>query len=202
MFSLENDDVSVIREVAQKSKSRICGFILYTRADAHITKVIKDEDYWDALDAASGENWPIFAVKPLNKTCCIYANYRSRLCEEDNKVKEPSENSKYLNFFRIDSTDSLPCFVAFYIKDNDEVEQLTCKIKGRTKVDTYNSLREIVDEIAKAERLILPQYKRTENVFREAASNLHAYCFRRSIAGVFMGLKYVKPLNKLLGGMI
>lgn len=53
MFSLENDDVSVIREVAQKSKSRICGFILYTRADAHIKKVIKDEDYWDALDAAS-----------------------------------------------------------------------------------------------------------------------------------------------------
>ena len=201
MFSLENDDVSVIREVAQKSKSRICGFILYTRADAHIIKVIKDEDYWDALDAASGVNWPIFVVKPLNKTCCINANYRSRFSEEDNKVKEPSENSKYLNFFRIDSTDSLPCFVAFYIKDNDEVEQLTCKIKGRAKVDTYNSLREIVDEIAKAERLILPQYKRTENVFREAASNLHAYCFRRSIAGVFVGLKYVKPFIKLLGDL-
>lgn len=155
---------------------------MYTRADAHIKKVIKDEDYWDALDAASGVNWPIFVVKPLNKTCCIYANYRSRFSEEDNKVKEPSGNSKYLKLFQIDSTDSLPCFVAFYIKDNDEVEQLTYKIKGRTKVDTYNSLREIVDEIAKAERLILPQYKRTENVFREAASNLHAYCFRRSIA--------------------
>lgn len=163
--------------------------------------MIKDEDYWDALDAASGVNWPIFVVKPLNKTCCIYANYRSRFSEEDNKVKEPSGNSKYLNFFQIDSTDSLPCFVAFYINDNDEVEQLTCKIKGRTKVDTYNSLREIVDEIAKAERLILQQYKRTENVFREAASNLHAYCFRRSIAGVFVGLKYVKPFIKLLGDL-
>ena len=101
MFSLENDDVSVIREVAQKSKSRICGFILYTRADAHIKKVIKDEDYWDALDAASGENWPIFAVKPLNKICCIYANYRSRFSEEDNRVKEPSGNSKYLKLFQI-----------------------------------------------------------------------------------------------------
>ena len=177
-------------------------FYLVHQSRCSYNKGDRDEDYWDALDAASGENWPIFAVKPLNKTCCIYANYRSRFSEEDNRVKEPSGNSKYLNFFRIDSTDSLPCFVAFYIKDNDEVEQLTCKIKGRTKVDTYNSLREIVDEIAKAERLILPQYKRTENVFREAASNLHAYCFRRSIAGVFMGLKYVKPLNKLLGGMI
>lgn len=80
---------------------------------------------------------------------------------------------------------------------------MACKIKGRTKVDTYNSLREIVDEIAKAERLILPQYKRTENVFREAASNLHAYCFRRSMAdGVSVVLNHVKPFIKLLGGMI
>ena len=73
MFSLENDDVSVIREVAQKSKSRICGFILYTRADAHIKKVIKDEDYWDALDAASG----VKAAKAAGMQCIAVRNPNS-----------------------------------------------------------------------------------------------------------------------------
>lgn len=103
MFPLENDDVSCIRDVAKKSVSRISGFILYTRADAFVAKVLKDEDYWNALDTASGANWPIFAVRPLNK-----GYYTVSRASEDpfcnfmySKWTEPNENSKFLHFFGI-----------------------------------------------------------------------------------------------------
>lgn len=126
MYPLEMNDVDLIRKVAKKSRSRICGFIMYTRADAFVAKVLKDDDYWDSLDAISGPNWPIFAVRPL------YSGKKTFSCagRKDGHIalgvpsirKEPKENLKCLQFFNLDSTEQLPCFIAFYISDKNEVE--------------------------------------------------------------------------------
>lgn len=201
MFPLENNDVSCIREVANKTISRICGFILYTRADAFVTKVLKDEDYWNALDTASGANWPIFAVRPLNRGSRTFSRatenpFCNFMCS---KWTEPNENLKFLHFFEIPSTMELPCFIAFYINEHDKVEQVTIKIKGNTVEETYWSIREIVDAISMAEREIKPQYKQTGNVFREVAKNLDALCFERNMAnGKPAILMFVKPLLRLM----
>ena len=44
LFLIEDKDINCVREIAGKSVSRICGFILYTRANAFVAKVMKDEE--------------------------------------------------------------------------------------------------------------------------------------------------------------
>lgn len=107
MFPLEMNDVGLIRETAKESRSRICGFIMYTKADAFVAKVLKDDDYWDSLDAISGPNWPIFAVRPLCSRRKIFScagRKNERIAHFVPSIgKETEENLKYLQFFNLDS---------------------------------------------------------------------------------------------------
>lgn len=200
MFTLDKSDISIIREVAKGATSRICGFIMYTRKDAFVAKVINDKEFWDALDDASGTNWPIFVVKPL-----VQGSYTLYRASEDWHINfmrtiwdEPNDNQKYLDFFGLDSSEKLPCFIAFHITDNDKIEQVVCKIKGDNKDETYKSIKEIVDCIAAAEKDILPEYKSTDSVFREVAKNLDVLKFRSNANRIVEILTLVKPLLGLV----
>lgn len=201
MFPLDNNDVELIRKVANVSRSRICGFIMYTKADAFVAKVLKDEDYWNALYAASGANWPIFAIKPLSTRRKLedFESEEQKLRYVSALQEEPDVNRKYLQFFKLPSSEELPCFIAFYVNDRSKVEQLVCEIKGNSVEEVYKSIREIVDSISNAEKQILPEYKQTESVFREVAKNLDALCLRRTMAdGLPAILMSVRSLFRLI----
>ena len=73
MFPFEKEcGLKIIKELVKgdKTLSRIYGFILYTDKDPYVAKVLRDEDFWNALDSISGANWPIFSVRPLRKGKC------------------------------------------------------------------------------------------------------------------------------------
>ena len=73
MISFENEcGLETIKNLVKgdKTLSRIYGFILYTDKDPYVAKVLRDEDFWNALDSISGANWPIFSVRPLRKGKC------------------------------------------------------------------------------------------------------------------------------------
>lgn len=61
--------LSLVKDIVRgdESLSRIYGFILYTDKDPFVAKVLRDEDFWQALNSISGPSWPIFAVRPLIK---------------------------------------------------------------------------------------------------------------------------------------
>ena len=70
MFALQKEcGLEVIKGLVEgdKNLSRIFGFILYTEKDPYVAKVLRDEDFWKSLDGISGDNWPIFAVRPMEK---------------------------------------------------------------------------------------------------------------------------------------
>jgi len=54
---------------SQSSRSGVVAFgcIVYDETTAEVRKLFKDEDYWDALDAASGPSFEVFAVKDETK---------------------------------------------------------------------------------------------------------------------------------------
>ena len=186
MFPFEKEcGLKIIKDLVKgdKTLSRIYGFILYTDNDPYVAKVLRDEDFWDALDSISGANWSIFAVRPLRK-----GKYSLPASSSSDIISymvptwvEPKANMQVLRDFGLENTESLPLFVAFMWDDTDELNQVAIPIEGKTIDTVYNSLQEIVKVITKAEAKVLPQYKGTVNVFRNIVTELNALKFKHSV---------------------
>ena len=65
MKLIEEFDLKVINEC--RCKSNIYGFILFSKINYSVVKVMRDADFIDALHIISGPNWPILFVSPLEK---------------------------------------------------------------------------------------------------------------------------------------
>lgn len=187
--------ITQIREISEHTVARIFGFIMYTRRHAYIIKALRDNDLWSELDEISGANWPIFSVKPLSEG--RYELPKSNRNSSQMLVpiwKEPNENKEFLSVFSLNESKDLPCFITFIWKDNDEIEQIVWKLSNKNKKEAFNSIREVVSIISETEELILPEYKRTENVFRNVKANIEARIAKHSI---IRNLKTVLRLKEL-----
>ena len=177
--------MKTIKELVKgdKTLSRIYGFILYTDQDPYVAKVLRDEDFWNALDGISGANWPIFAVRPLCKgKYSITSSGGSDIISYMVPTwVEPKVNMQVLRDFGLENTECLPLFVAFMWDDTDELNQVAIPIEGKDIDTVYNFIEEIVKVITKAEAEVLPQYKGTVNVFRNILTELDALKFKHTI---------------------
>ena len=187
--------ITQIREISEHTVARIFGFIMYTRRHAYIIKALRDNDLWSELDEISGANWPIFSVKPLSEGRYELAKSNRNLSQMLVPIwKEPNENKEFLSVFSLNESKDLPCFITFIWKDNDEIEQIVWKLSNKNKEEAFNSIREVVSIISETEELILPEYKRTENVFRNVKANIEARIAKHSI---IRNLKTVLRLKEL-----
>lgn len=184
--------------VKDKNLSRIYGFILYTDADAFVANALSNEGYWKSLNYISGDRWPIFTLRPLRKGHSVISggtpNGAGFLVT---KWNEPIENMDILNAFEIDSTEDLPCFVAFMWDDEDQIQSIRVKIEGRSEPEVYERIKEIVSAIAKAEEAVEPQYKRNVELFRNVESELKGLKFRYKWKILNKALKFIKELIEL-----
>lgn len=185
MFSFEKEcGLETIKNLVKgdKTLSRIYGFILYTDKDPYVAKVLRDEDFWNALDSISGANWPIFSVRPLRKGKYSIPTSSSDIISYMVPTwVEPKANMQVLRDFGLENTERLPLFVAFMWDDTDELNQVDIPIEGKGIDEVYNSIEEIVKVITKAEAEVLPQYKGTVNVFRNIVTELNALKFKHTV---------------------
>ena len=189
----EEMGITQIRKICEQTPSRIFGFIMYTRRHAYITKVLRDCDFWGELDEISGANWPIFSVKPLSEGRYDFPRTNGNFLQMMIPIwKEPNENRKFLDVFSLDESKDLPCFITFIWKDDDEIEQIIWKLSNKNEEDAFNSIREVVQIISETEELILPEYRRTENVFRNVKINIEARIAKHSL------IKRVKSVRTLI----
>lgn len=185
MFELQNEyGLEVIKDLVEgdKNLSRIFGFILYTDKDPYVAKVLRDEDFWKSLDSISGDNWPIFSVRPLQQG--YYQTHGGGQGYIGFLVQtwiEPKENETIIKDFGLEDSKDLPLFVVFMWDDKDNLQEVTIPIEGKNTDEVYKSLREIVDAITRVEAAILPENKRTESVFRNVESELKAIKFKRRV---------------------
>lgn len=187
--------ITQIREISEHTVARIFGFIMYTRRHAYIIKALRDNDLWSELDEISGANWPIFSVKPSSEGRYELPKSNRNLSQMLVPIwKEPNENKEFLSVFSLNESKDLPCFITFIWKDNDEIEQIVWKLSNKNKEEAFNSIREVVSIISETEELILPEYKRTENVFRNVKANIEARIAKHSI---IRNLKTVLRLKEL-----
>ena len=195
----EEFGIEKLRGVCDNATSRIYGFIMYTRKHSYIVKVLRDNDFWNELDEISGANWPIFSIKPLDDGYYARPRCSEEMCQMMVPIwKEPNSNRKLLDFFSLEESSDLPCFIIFIWKDNDEIEQIIWRLKNTNTQEAFDSIRSVVKIISSTEELILPEYKRSENVFRNVKENIEAVVFKQKL---IHGARRLVSIKDFLNGL-
>lgn len=208
MKLIEEFDLKVINEC--RCKSNIYGFILFSKINYSVVKVMRDADFIDALHIISGPNWPILFVSPLEKKIIDFNGTGTNgtigysLCVS----KETAYNKGVLDFFNLKNSESdLPCFVVFSrdINNPEVFAQRTFRINGKTEDEVRQSLEEIVSTIADIEHTIRDgrtvQFN-DQYIFWEATKKLDQMevgnLIRKSLPGVSSVASFFALIGKLL----
>lgn len=193
----EEFGIQKLKQQCDNSIARIYGFIMYTRRHSYIVKVLRDSDFWNELNEISGANWPIFSIKPLKdgKYIMPHSDDENMMYHMIPTWNEPNQNRNLLNFFNLNESSNLPCFIAFIWNDKEELEQLTWPLKNTSEQEAFDSIREVVEIISQTESNILPQKKSSENVFREVKGNIEAVISKRKL---IKGAKKLISIKDLL----
>ncbi len=165
MVEFQDDcGLQIIKDLVEgdPNLSRIYGFILYTKAHPYVTKVLRDDDFWNEFNYVSGSSWPIFAVRPLQQGS-LKKNW-----------KEPKDNLQILRDFGLENSQELPLFVVFMWDDHENLNEITVPIRGNDVNAVHNSLRCIIETITNVEQAVLPEYKRSEKVFQNVKTELES----------------------------
>lgn len=189
MESLNNMDVKVLRSLCDIAESRIFGFIMYTRRHSYVINALSDENKWNELDEISGANWPIFSVQPHECSRRHSGNCNTLHTPDERPVfhmmlsttYEPNDNRDLLELFSLNEMDDLPCFVIFIWKDDNTTERIVWKLKNDSADEVFKSIREVVEIVSNTESEVLPEYKKSENLYINVKKNVEAVLFRKRI---------------------
>ena len=182
-------DVKVLRSLCDIAESRIFGFIMYTRRHSYVINALSDENKWNELDEISGANWPIFSVQPHECSRRHSGNCNTLHTPDERPVfhmmlsttYEPNDNRDLLELFSLNEMDDLPCFVIFIWKDDNTTERIVWKLKNDSADEVFKSIREVVEIVSNTESEVLPEYKKSENLYINVKKNVEAVLFRKKI---------------------
>lgn len=123
------------------------GMLLFTDAHPHIIKMLRDPDYYSALDMITGDNIALFSTMVFHGEF----EYPSPPSEMFAKVlpvwKEPIQNMKVLPWFDIRESRVLPILVVFCHNDGNIYFQKHA-IKAESSHDCFNNINKILSRIS------------------------------------------------------
>ena len=183
----------------------VFGLILYTEEHPYVAKVLRDDDFWKALDTKSGKRWVIFSIRPEK------GDVVTRFPKGDagswqmmvpiREWREPVHNRKLLSFFAIDDTQGLPLLLVFAQPTGGDPLRVIFGISGRSQDETYASLERAITIAAKAIKNVSPKnIKNTFEVFNlidDAAKQEVAWQRVKSVGRL---IPYVEKIREVLGG--
>jgi hypothetical protein len=149
------------------------GLILFTKSHPHIVKVLKDKDYYDALDEISGKLLLVFATmlfdggfrtpnpppeKYPSKTTKIVTNevtgafYIESTGTSTSYMMEPiwvdsSENKEVISWFNIKDSREFPLFVLFAF-ENSIMCYKKYPLRDSSVQEAFRSLKEVLSAIS------------------------------------------------------
>jgi hypothetical protein len=158
--------------IPSRDQANIYGVILHTDAHPHIKKVLRDEDYWRALDEVSGPLWAIFAIQVIQgKTVMPKPPKKDGLPVLIKVWMEPQENKELLAAFRLESTEDLPALVVFAENEKGDVLRTVIKLDDTTETAAYNKLRKFLEIVGSSLKLV------SKENLSEGARAYHAVCY-------------------------
>ena len=176
---------------------KVFGTIIYSDRHPHIKKVLKDEDYWLALDEISGERWAIFAARAIEgKTEISGGGPPGSLGLLVQVWVEPSENSKLIEYFEIESTEK-PLFVIFTRLKNGNILKSILTLNDSSIEKAYDRLnkiiRDLTSSIEKIEKENIEDYETVFNAINMSVTHIHDMDVLKKLFNLYQCLKKIKP---------
>lgn len=131
-------------------QANLFGVVIYTDAHPHVKRMLRDEDYWKALDEVSGPRWVIFATRVLSGEWDLPRLPLGHLGMMHRVWKEPAANRELLDAFELRSTEDLPALVVFAEGADGALWKKVVRLKDDSEKEAYESLRLAVMTVAVA----------------------------------------------------
>ena len=152
--------------IADREQVVALGLILYTDAHPHIKSVLRNNDYWKALDELSGRKWTILAARAMRGQYHEPAPTPGALSMMVQIWCEPTVNKRLLESFSLESTRSLPVFVLFTPLRNGRMLQSKVTLDDSTEQAAYDRLKRVVSSLTDAvDRIDIGNREAYEAVF-------------------------------------
>lgn len=125
------------------------GVVIYTGVHANLKKVLRDDDYWAALDELSGPKCAIFSIRAqaAGASALALEPGRDMMVEVSNKL---AANRELLSAFGLDSTQVLPMLVVFTLEPTDYLHRIIIPLSDNTPQSAFASLKSALHEITAA----------------------------------------------------
>jgi len=144
----------LIKDKKQYRTANIFGFIAYSDRNPYIVKVLKDQDFWNSLNART-EGWILYAIKPDSK---YYGD----------------GNADYINSSLGLKPEDYPQLIILSIGSDRVMMQRNYPISNESVDDAYKSIEREINTVTAAVKKIYPEYKSSTNVSREVIKALDA----------------------------
>jgi hypothetical protein len=183
--------------IADREQIVALGLILYTDKHPHIKRVLRDEDYWKALDEISGRKWTVLAARAVAGQYIMPAPRPGTLSMMRMIWREPAENKTLLQSFGLDSTDSLPLFVLFTPLSDGKLLQTKVRLEESSEQAAYDRLKNVVssftDAVDKIDMQYRSNYEAVFNALDLAASDIKVLDFLKSTLSFYLWVKEKLP---------
>jgi hypothetical protein len=142
---------------SSKNEASVFGIVLFTDSHAHVKKVIYDDDYWRAMDEVSGDRWAIFSTRAEPGGFSLPPSKPGIIAMMVPVWREPNSNKELLDTFELESTERLPCIIAFAKDKDGMLLKNVMRIEGSTEQEAFNSLKDHIQTVTDALSVVTPE---------------------------------------------
>lgn len=176
---------------------KVFGAIVYSNGHPHIKKVLRDQDYWLALNEISGERWAVFAARAVEGHSEIRGGGPPGTMSMMIQVWiEPSENKKLIKYLGIESTKK-PLFVIFTRLKTGEILKSDLDLDDSSLENAYNRLKKIINDLTWAVDQIesenIQDYESVFNAVKMTAERIRDWDTYRKLFELYEQCKRIKP---------
>ncbi|MCF6269500.1 MAG: hypothetical protein L3J41_07310 [Melioribacteraceae bacterium] len=175
------DFINICRSHHSDKRALVFAFLLYDFDNAYISQIIKNPEYWNALDYLSGKYLSIFYIHTKDKN--LFDKYESpKVLYNMLSVlgnKSPYEESRTIleNHFGIKSRIKLPSVLFFQVRENSLSDYFIVELKASSLETLFNELidtvRETVTTLQKVEKENYNNLNEVFELIRTSIRNKH-----------------------------
>jgi hypothetical protein len=169
-------------------------FILYDYESPHISKVLADLDYWNALDKLSGKSLTVFSFhvreqKQYSRTTKIWHRLAGRRPDALTKA-----NSALMKYFG--QTFEMPALLFFQVLDSKLIGSYLVKLTSKRVEDAFNEITTILKTAVDSISQVTEENRRNaREIFGLIKGDVRSYRIKRKLKSLYQWVSFLRQLH-------